>query len=214
MPGKSLAHGVLHFTKSTSSKFGPLPPGGGDAQKKWEKICKTFAGHCMFNSKCQKLVFVDISFYGQVWLTLRTIFNLFFPTLSHFKLQLLYTCVSSFYYHSVTIMDSALADIPFIKLTLVYSNHINDKMYKHPCFLAPRPYLCSASILRTCRYGKKVLILPKPACPYSIQPKDRHNQSISLDQFYQDRDTKSIVILTACALKSAVYAVKYLIYYT
>ena len=66
------------------------------------------------NSKCQKLVFAGISFYGHVWLrrglnSSGSVTRGYYIPLAHsssirsFKLQLLYTCVSSSYYHSITI---------------------------------------------------------------------------------------------------------------
>ena len=44
---KKRALGELHFTESTSSKIGPPPPGG--PQKNREKMCKTYARHCIWD---------------------------------------------------------------------------------------------------------------------------------------------------------------------
>ena len=57
-----------------------------------------------FNSKCQKLS--DISFYGHVWLRRGPNSSGSVTQGKSFKLQLLYTPVSSYYYQSMTIKAS------------------------------------------------------------------------------------------------------------
>ena len=65
--------------------------------------CRRCKVRFVFNSKCQKLVFADVSYYGHVWL--RRELN---SSIKSFKLQSLNTGVSSSYYHSMTIIHVQL----------------------------------------------------------------------------------------------------------